>query len=675
MFRETHKTLDMLFYKTNFNTHNKYFQMKRIAQYPVLFLMISFFMLIGCGNDDDDMMTTLPDVDPPDNPVVVEQTTTYELGAIAVPNISGKAVFKKNSDNTVTIDLELSNTPAGGQHPAHIHMNSAVEGGAIALTLGPVDGSTGSSSVTIAALDNGTAITYEQLLNFDGYINVHLSADELGTIVAQGDIGENALTGMSKEYNLSEKAAPGIEGSVIFYERENGEALSVIQLMNTPENGNHPAHIHNNSAIEGGGIALTFNPIDGNTGMSKTNISQLDDGSIFGYNNLLEFDGYINVHLSPEELSVIVAQGDIGNNELTDSSVMYMFGEKDVPGISGMVTFFQRKSNETLALLELMNTPQGGVHPAHIHNNSAIEGGGIAVSFTPVDGTTGMSYTQIEALDDGTAVSYNQLLDFDGYVNVHLSADELSTIVAQGDIGQNELTGMSVVYDLGEKDVPGISGMATFYERKSGEALAILKLSNTPENGVHPAHIHNNDAATGGGIAFSFNPVDGTSGMSATHVGQLDDGTSFGYSAVQSFNGYINVHLSPDDLSTIVAQGNIGSNENNGGGGNEAVSYSVSNNGNASYIFTGEGFNNEANPDFTFKRGATYEFNINTPGHPFYIKTSQTLGTGDTYDVGVTNNGAVSGTITFTVPMDAPDTLYYICEFHNSMAGTINIVD
>lgn len=649
--------------------------MKPILKLPALCIIMSIFMLVGCGNDDDDMMNPDPVVDPPDNPIVVEESTSYVLGSFAVPDISGKAVFKKNSDNTVTIDLELSNTPAGGQHPAHIHVNSAVEGGGIALTLAPVDGSSGFSSVTISALDDGTMISYDQLLLFDGYINVHLSADDLGTIVAQGDIGANELTGMSKEYDLSEKAVPGIEGSVTFYERKNGDALSVIQLNNTPDGGSHPAHIHNNAAIEGGGIAFTFNAVDGNTGMSKTNISQLDDGSAFGFNDLLEFDGYINVHLSAEELSVIVAQGDIGNNELTNSSVMYMFGEKDVPGISGMVTFFQRKSNETLALLELMNTPQGGVHPAHIHNNSAIEGGGIALSFTPVDGTTGMSYTNIAALDDGTPLSYDELLDFDGYVNVHLSPDELSTIVAQGDIGQNELTGMSVIYDLGEKDVPGISGMATFYERKSGEALAILKLTNTPVNGVHPAHIHNNDAATGGGIAFSFNPVDGTSGMSATHVDQLDDGTSFGYNAVQTFNGYINVHLSPDELSTIVAQGNIGSNENNEGGGNAGEAYSVSNNGNASYLFTGEGLNNEANSDFTFKRGATYEFNLNTPGHPFWIKTSATLGTGDTYDVGVTNNGAENGTITFTVPMDAPDTLFYICEFHNSMTGTINIID
>ena len=66
---------------------------------------------------------------------------------------------------------------------------------------------------------------------------------------------------------------------------------------------------------------------------------------------------------------------------------------------------------------------------------------------------------------------------------------------------------------------------------------------------------------------------------------------------------------------------------------------------------------------------------MNTEGHPFYINTTQGTGTTNSYNSGVTNNGAVSGTITFTVPMDAPNTLYYNCEFHGSMTGTITVTD
>lgn len=645
--------------------------MKSRVPFKFIVLFMSCMTLLSCSSDSDDDMGGMEPVGPEDP--TTGKNITYILNPVAVENISGEAKFIENKDNSVTIELELINTPAGGQHPAHIHYNNAAEGGGIALTLGAVDGTTGKLSTTVSALNDGTVINYDDLLAFNGYINVHLSADDLSTIVGQGDIGVNSLTGTSKSYDLMEKAVPGIQGTVTFFERLSGEALSVIELTNTPENGVHPAHIHNNTAVEGGGIAFSFNPVDGTTGMSKTNIKQLDNGDAIGYNDLLDFDGYINVHLSADDLGTIVAQGDIGQNELTSASKSYELSEVAVPGISGMVTFYERENGEALSKIEIMNTPANGIHPAHIHVNSLAEGGDIAIILNSVDGNSGMSYTNIAQLDDGTPFGYDALLDFDGYVNIHLSEEDLATIVSQGDIGQNELTGKSLVYTLAEKDAPGISGEVTFFERMSGESLALISLMNTPAGGIHPAHIHDNDVATGGGIAFSFKPVNGDSGMSYTHVSQLDNGTSFTYNDIDSFMGYINVHLSADNLATIVAQGNIGASIDDGT--SATVAYEVTNSGASAYIFNGNDLSNESNPDLTLKRGMTYEFDMNTPSHPFYIKTSQTTGTGDAYTDGVGNNGSVNGKITFTVPMDAPDTLYYICEFHGAMTGTFTIID
>ena len=78
-----------------------------------------------------------------------------------------------------------------------------------------------------------------------------------------------------------------------------------------------------------------------------------------------------------------------------------------------------------------------------------------------------------------------------------------------------------------------------------------------------------------------------------------------------------------------------------------------------------------ADPTLVLYRGFTYQFNINAPGHPFFI--TNTPGTGS-YSVGVANNGITSGIITFTVPMDAPSTLFYYCSVHGAMNGTINIL-
>ena len=106
-----------------------------------------------------------------------------------------------------------------------------------------------------------------------------------------------------------------------------------------------------------------------------------------------------------------------------------------------------------------------------------------------------------------------------------------------------------------------------------------------------------------------------------------------------------------------------------------SISYEVSNQAASAYLFTGEGLNSAVNPDITLQRGETYEFVVNAPGHPFLIKSEQTTGTDNTYNNGVTNNGAAQGTVTFTVPNEAPDTLFYVCEFHGPMTGTFNIVN
>jgi len=98
----------------------------------------------------------------------------------------------------------------------------------------------------------------------------------------------------------------------------------------------------------------------------------------------------------------------------------------------------------------------------------------------------------------------------------------------------------------------------------------------------------------------------------------------------------------------------------------------VSNSGISAYIFNGI---TGSNPTITLVRGVEYRFELSASGHPFYIKTTQTTGPASAYNVGVTNNGDDSGSIVFAVQVDAPNTLYYNCQFHSEMAGVINIVD
>jgi hypothetical protein len=102
-----------------------------------------------------------------------------------------------------------------------------------------------------------------------------------------------------------------------------------------------------------------------------------------------------------------------------------------------------------------------------------------------------------------------------------------------------------------------------------------------------------------------------------------------------------------------------------------AVQYRVTNNGTANW-----NIDYESNPTLTLARGNTYTFNLSQiPPLAFYIKTELSFGTTNLYNNGVINNGAAEGLITFTVPQDAPDVLYYCNDVEFNLRGQLNIIN
>ena len=77
-------------------------------------------------------------------------------------------------------------------------------------------------------------------------------------------------------------------------------------------------------------------------------------------------------------------------------------------------------------------------------------------------------------------------------------------------------------------------------------------------------------------------------------------------------------------------------------------------------------------PSISAKVGDTLSFNVNSPGHDFFIIINSNGGFISTnLPSDVSNNGTANGTVTWT-PSEA-GTYYYICEFHPAMIGTITI--
>lgn len=140
-------------------------------------LLVAFSVFTGCDDDDEPQS---------------RNETQYSLGELEDSGVSGTVTFTKMDDATTRIVIELTGTVDGDMHPAHIHAGNASTGGPIVVDFSPVDGATGRSETTVTALNDGTPITYEELIAFDGHVNVHKSATELAIMIAQGNIGANA---------------------------------------------------------------------------------------------------------------------------------------------------------------------------------------------------------------------------------------------------------------------------------------------------------------------------------------------------------------------------------------------------------------------------------------------------------------------------------------------------
>jgi len=92
------------------------------------------------------------------------------------------------------------------------------------------------------------------------------------------------------------------------------------------------------------------------------------------------------------------------------------------------------------------------------------------------------------------------------------------------------------------------------------------------------------------------------------------------------------------------------------------------------YLFTPNGLTR--NPALKLYRGQTYNFEIVSPGEPFSIKTEKSLGDQDRYDWGDLTTFAIEkGTISITIPLNAPKILYYVSENNADLGGVFKIYD
>ncbi len=173
----------------------------------LVLLFFVFALTLGCSKDDnsspdpdntsvndsndstndnnDDSPDDKPD-DSPDDPV---DSIVYNFTEVGNSGVSGEATFERNEDNSTTVLIELENATSE-IHPASINFNSMGEGGDVAITLNSCECAV--STTIVATFDDGSPITFDELLDFNGHINIYESEVLNDVIIAQTNIGVNS---------------------------------------------------------------------------------------------------------------------------------------------------------------------------------------------------------------------------------------------------------------------------------------------------------------------------------------------------------------------------------------------------------------------------------------------------------------------------------------------------
>jgi len=136
-----------------------------------LFILLQI-LLFCCGDKD---------------PEPTGKSETYQIISYNNSTISATAKLSELSNGFTDITLTLDGTSESENYLAHIHAGNVNNFGEIIAHLG----NSNIQNSEISALLNNRTYAYEEWINFNGYIAIHVDDDDVYPIVALGNIGSN----------------------------------------------------------------------------------------------------------------------------------------------------------------------------------------------------------------------------------------------------------------------------------------------------------------------------------------------------------------------------------------------------------------------------------------------------------------------------------------------------
>lgn len=133
------------------------------------------------------------------------------------------------------------------------------------------------------------------------------------------DLGD--FTGKETVYLFEGESTYDVTGSILFQEKKDGSLLATIKLKNTTDGDFHSAAIYFGSVDDPGEVAVILEPVDGDSGESVTQFSELADTTPLNFEELLIFNGHIKIHQNNANVGLVLASTNIGQNSANNPNI------------------------------------------------------------------------------------------------------------------------------------------------------------------------------------------------------------------------------------------------------------------------------------------------------------------------------------------------------------------
>lgn len=237
------------------------------------------------------------------------------------------------------------------------------------------------------------------------------------------------------------------------------------------------------------------------------------------------------------------SKNDSDNTPLNKTYNITAYQSGGPTNITGTLSVTEVLNTDSVKLtLQLQGTSADGSYPVYVRQGTSIEGGPVAFDLGFVDGQNPMLTKEIN-------MSFSEFINYNGCVDIYRNPNDLATIVAQAEIGVNEVYKALNMTNPNLPDKP-VNGQFRIYKRTTGAYLVVRIDTATTGMGLgvsHPARVYKSD----GTRDFDLSDVSDSSGVSATNI------TDHTFDELKSYKGMLKVLASQSVQDVVLSSGSF----------------------------------------------------------------------------------------------------------------------